>query len=120
MPGFKPSIIPGQGCEPDIIQLCVPGPCGLNADCIVTSLGEQCQCKPGLIGNPFTGCFQPNIPTDPCNPSPCGRNTHCTVNPGILQALCSCLPGMQGDPLSTEGMISIKEWFFLFTNLIEN
>ena len=120
MPGFKPSIIPGQGCEPDIIQLCVPGPCGLNADCIVTSLGEQCQCKPGLIGNPFTGCFQPNIPTDPCNPSPCGRNTHCTVNPGILQALCSCLPGMQGDPLSTEGMIYIKELFLLFKNSVEN
>ena len=104
LPGFKPSTV-GRGCEPDIIQLCVPGPCGLNADCIVTSLGEACECRPGFIGNPFTGCFPPTVPTDPCNPSPCGKNTQCTVNALVPQALCACLPGMQGDPLSPEGMI---------------
>ena len=102
LPGFKPSATPGAGCEPDVIQLCIPGPCGLNADCIVTSLGEACECRPGFIGNPFTGCFPPNIPVDPCNPSPCGRNTFCTVN-HLGQALCSCTIGMQGNPLSPEG-----------------
>ena len=94
---------PFPGCEPDIIQLCVPGPCGINADCIVTTLGENCQCKPGYIGNPFTGCLPPSIPTDPCNPSPCGKNTFCTVNQGIQQALCSCIPGMIGNPLDPSG-----------------
>ena len=101
LPGFRPRPIPGTGCEPDLIQLCVPGPCGLNADCLVTTLGEQCQCRPGFVGNPFTGCFPIGIEKDPCNPSPCGRNTRCTVNIG--QAFCECLPGMLGDPLSPAG-----------------
>ena len=32
LPGFRP--LPTGGCEPDIVQLCIPGPCGINADCI--------------------------------------------------------------------------------------
>ena len=74
----------------------------MNADCLVTSLGEACECRPGFTGNPFTGCFPPEIPSDPCNPSPCGRNTICTVN-HLGQALCTCLPGMLGNPLNPEG-----------------
>lgn len=42
------------------ISLCSPGPCGQGAVCQVTDLGEDCQCRPGTTGDPFTICQEPS------------------------------------------------------------
>merc|ERR1712106_85439 len=36
---------------------------------------------------------------DPCSPSPCGPGAECQVRGGS-QVLCSCPPGLKGDPIS--------------------
>lgn len=75
--------------------LCQPGPCGVNADCYVTGGTEQCFCKSGFIGDPYSACHAP--PTSPCIPNPCGPFAQCTVTPEG-HSLCLCPDGMAGDP----------------------
>ena len=102
--GYLPNPPPLNGCRlpPPKPQLCKPGPCGRNADCSVIGGREECTCRRGYNGNPYQACTTPKPPVDPCKPSPCGKYTKCEVN-SIGHALCSCLPGYEGDPLSPEG-----------------
>ncbi|XP_049942282.1 neurogenic locus notch homolog protein 1-like [Schistocerca serialis cubense] len=46
---------------------------------------------------------------DPCQPNPCGKNTNCRSTAG--RAVCSCLPGYRGSPLSSceKGECSVSE-----------
>lgn len=36
-----------------------PGVCGSRATCSVQRHRPNCQCQPGLIGDPFTACYPP-------------------------------------------------------------
>ncbi|KAF0298053.1 Neurogenic locus notch 1 [Amphibalanus amphitrite] len=83
-----------------------PGPCGSGAHCSVVNHITMCSCPEGYTGDPFSLCRpipvttpprQP-VPTNPCAPSPCGANAQCKDN-GLV-AVCSCLAGYQGDPVS--------------------
>lgn len=57
--------------------LCQPGPCGHNSDCYITGNTEQCFCKNGYQGDPYTACHQ--IPSNPCYPNPCGLSATCSI-----------------------------------------
>lgn len=57
--------------------LCQPGPCGHYADCYITGNTEQCFCKHGYQGDPYTACHQ--IPSNPCYPNPCGPSATCSI-----------------------------------------
>ncbi|KAK8736643.1 hypothetical protein OTU49_017434, partial [Cherax quadricarinatus] len=90
-PGFvgKPNTI--RGCEPPI-NPCVPSPCGDGALCD-PNRSPFCVCRPGLVGDPFTGC---KVPPPSCGPGICGQNAECYVRGNSL--LCRCLEGYDGDP----------------------
>lgn len=77
--------------------LCHPGPCGHYADCYIVEATEQCYCKPGYTGDPYTACH--NEPRNACFPNPCGPHALCTVTPQG-QSMCLCPDGMAGDPLN--------------------
>lgn len=93
---------PYRGCEiRDIpIELCKPGPCGQNADCYITNNHEECFCRSGYIGDPYSGCREP--PRSPCQPNPCGPGAECFVLPDGRSS-CRCPNGMGGDPTSPSG-----------------
>ncbi|CAB4059875.1 unnamed protein product [Lepeophtheirus salmonis] len=107
--GFIPVDVldPLAGChvpiEEPVISLCEPGPCGDNAECFISEVGEDCVCNQGFIGDPFFGCTAPPVepPKDPCQPSPCGKNTRCESNG--KDAICSCNRNYEGDPSSAAG-----------------
>lgn len=54
LPGFigHPNTI--RGCEPPV-NPCVPSPCGTGALCD-PNRSPFCFCRPGLVGDPYTGC----------------------------------------------------------------
>ncbi|KAI8442174.1 hypothetical protein MSG28_005781 [Choristoneura fumiferana] len=54
-------------------------------------------CPAGYTGDPFSACRVAD-PEEACHPSPCGLNTKCHV--ANNQAICTCLPGYRGSPLS--------------------
>lgn len=56
-------------------SLCLPGPCGANADCYIVGNKEQCYCKYGTFGDPYAGCGP--LSDDPCTPNPCGLGAMC-------------------------------------------
>lgn len=85
---------------PARVELCSPGPCGVNADCYVSGNQEECYCKPGYFGNAYSGCQLPAV--TPCQPNPCGPNAECRLALDN-QALCECAPGTSGDPTSALG-----------------
>lgn len=89
--------------------MCTPGPCGPNADCYVSDNQEQCYCKPGFTGNPYSGCQKE--PHSPCYPNPCGPNAICQVS-SQGQAICLCPDGLQGDPFGSKGMQIAFIFFF--------
>lgn len=92
---------PFRVCEnPVVTELCHPGPCGRNANCYVTNNLEQCYCKPGFIGDPYSGCREP--PRTVCEPSPCGPGAECSISPDG-QSMCRCPDGLGGDPTSLDG-----------------
>ena len=107
--GYVPLPRPHLGCtKPLEAILCNPGPCGRNADCEVSHAGEEkCHCRPGFTGDPWKSCIKVSESTgiiDPCVPSPCGRNTVCRPHhQKPRQAICDCLPGYHGDPISQVG-----------------
>lgn len=81
-------------------MLCSPGPCGVNSDCYVSSNQEQCYCRAGFIGNPYSGCRLE--PASPCVPNPCGPSAECVITPDG-QSMCQCPYGMGGDPTGPAG-----------------
>lgn len=82
---------------PDV--LCQPGPCGINADCYVSSNSEMCFCKTGYKGDPYIGC-KPHV--SPCIPNPCGPQAICSANYDN-QPICSCPEGSTGNPYDLNG-----------------
>lgn len=102
--GCKPECINDNECLPQLScvgQFCrdpCPGICGRNAECLVTNHYPICQCKPGMVGDPFKACRKddPIPPQNPCAPSPCGLNSLCRISDG--RPTCSCLPEMRGVP----------------------
>lgn len=80
--------------------LCTPGPCGINADCYISNNQEQCYCKHGFIGDPYTGCRLQ--PPNACVPNPCGPGAECIITLDG-HSMCQCPEGLGGDPTSSEG-----------------
>ncbi|XP_076030521.1 uncharacterized protein LOC143018869 isoform X2 [Oratosquilla oratoria] len=105
--------------EPPVLDynLCVPNPCGENADCEVGGRFDDerpvCSCQRGYFGDPLTYCeraecidnndcplnrnCQGTKCIDPCTLGKCGDRALCEVknhNP-----VCSCDRGFTGDPL---------------------
>lgn len=97
--------------RPAPVSLCIPSPCGPNADCRVVDSRPVCSCLAGMLGAPpncrpecvihqdcplHLACFG-NKCKDPCVGS-CGFNAQCNVQ--NHRPLCTCLPGFEGDPFS--------------------
>ena len=92
--------------DPCAFQSCVR-----NAQCIVVSHRARCECLPGTLGNPYTGCRRPECTSDqqcgfsqacrnercvPVCADACGRLAECrALN---HRASCMCPPGYTGDP----------------------
>ncbi|KAF0298054.1 Neurogenic locus notch 3 [Amphibalanus amphitrite] len=85
------------------------GVCGPNAQCNVVNHVPNCYCPADYQGDAFVSCELKPVTTpytpdkeppvaviNPCYPNPCGRNTECRE--AGERAVCSCLPGYQGDP----------------------
>lgn len=92
------------------------GVCGVATRCHVMNHTPICTCMDGLIGDPFTRCYEAPIPPsnliencstepifknviveedpiqDACNPSPCGSNALCR------NGECTCLQEYIGNP----------------------
>lgn len=85
-PPHKPCSTPSNPCQ--------PSPCGPNTECHIINGFHRCTCKSGYLGNPNTirGCKQP---ANPCIPNPCGPNALCDPKKA---SVCSCRPGLIGDP----------------------
>lgn len=98
---------PYRSClEPTLpLVLCQPGPCGINADCYVSNNQERCYCKPGFIGDAYSGCRLE--PYSPCLPNPCGPGAECILSPGG-QSMCRCPDGIAGDPTGTRGCFGFE------------
>ena len=91
---------------------CQPNPCGLNAQCRVSSDGTpSCSCLTGFIGSPPNcrpecvlnsdcdsqlACINQKC-RDPC-PGSCGAGAECRVVAHIPN--CLCPNGYEGDPFS--------------------
>ncbi|KAL1124694.1 hypothetical protein AAG570_001318, partial [Ranatra chinensis] len=106
-------------CRPfDKTDLCVPNPCGSNAECTPghDNTGRErpvCTCRPGFLGDPLAGCRRGECTTDQecrfdqncinyeCKPScsggQCGQGAQCNARNHV--AVCSCPPGYTGQPL---------------------
>lgn len=97
---FRACSMPQRGTD-----LCQPGPCGSNSECYVVSGREQCYCKSGFIGDPYTNCYR--SPHSPCDPNPCAVGAVCSASPSG-QPLCSCPDGMGGDPTSVGGCVGYE------------
>ncbi len=87
--------------------LCQPGPCGANADCYITGNTEQCFCKIGYQGDPYTACQL--IPPNACHPNPCGPLATCLIAPDgkcwALRYICKSLWfGIWGGPIVSENL----------------
>jgi hypothetical protein len=102
--GCKPECINDNECLSHLScvgQFCrdpCPGVCGRNAQCIVINHIPNCQCDPGMVGDPFKACRKEIISDNPnpCEPTPCGSNSLCRVIDS--RPTCSCLPEMIGIP----------------------
>lgn len=93
---------PFKQCSPPIVirELCKPGSCGKNADCYIANSREQCYCRSGYIGDPYSGCYEP--PRSVCEPNPCGPNAQCIIQENG-EPICYCPFGMGGDANSING-----------------
>jgi hypothetical protein len=95
-----------QCVETSIVQdLCKPGPCGRNAECYVVENREQCYCRQGYYGDPYTSCREPERSV--CNPNPCGPNAECLISPDG-RSMCACPDNMEGDPTSIQGCQKVE------------
>jgi len=95
----------------EVIQLCRPSPCGLNALCEERNQAAACKCLPEYFGDPYVECrpecvINSDCPrsracvnqkcVDPC-PGMCGHNALCAVFNHAPN--CECLPGYTGNPI---------------------
>lgn len=96
---------------PQVMNPCVPSPCGPNAQCQEYAGNARCTCLPDYIGVPprcrpectissecsaNAACIN-NKCVDPC-PGACGNNAQCSVVNHI--PICSCLQSYTGDPFT--------------------
>lgn len=94
----------------EILNPCLPSPCGSNAVCKERNGAGACSCSPEYIGNPYEGCrpecsLNSDCPSnkacirnkcqDPC-PGTCGANAVCQVINHIPS--CTCNLEYTGDP----------------------
>lgn len=101
----------------EIVNPCIPSPCGANAICRERNGAGSCVCLPDYLGNPYEGCRPECIYNsdctsnkacinqkckDPC-PGTCGHNANCHVVNHL--PTCTCINGYTGDP-------------FIFCNLL--
>lgn len=109
---------------------CQPSPCGPNSQCREVNGHAVCSCLTGFVGSPpscrpecmvSSDCAQDKACVnqkciDPC-PGTCGVNARCQVvnhNP-----ICSCPPGMSGDPFvrcvqqQSKNLFSVLSFTFL-------
>ncbi|XP_018012714.1 neurogenic locus notch homolog protein 1 isoform X2 [Hyalella azteca] len=112
--GCKPQCVSDFECPDDYRcrqtkceRVCVPGACGLNADCDARNHRAVCTCPKGYAGSPEVSCNKnlpvvranpPAPPPDPCFPSPCGDGAECRERDG--RAVCTCPYAYEGDPLT--------------------
>ncbi|XP_050544037.1 fibropellin-1 [Daktulosphaira vitifoliae] len=93
---------------------CSPNPCGTNTNCRVNNDRPVCSCLPGYFGNPLSICQRGecevnsdctnsrvcrNYKCEDVCAGQCGINAQCTARNHV--AVCSCLPGYNGDPSSS-------------------
>ena len=96
--------------QEDLVDPCIPSPCGPNSLCRIVNGQAVCTCKPEYTGPPpycrpectlsaecpiNRACINQKC-ENPC-PSPCGRNTICVVI--NHSPICTCQNGYTGDPL---------------------
>lgn len=92
-------------------QPCLPNPCGPNSQCRVNNEQAVCTCSPGYFGSPPNCRPECTVSSecplnracinlkceDPC-PGSCGLNANCDVI--NHSPICSCKPGLTGDPFT--------------------
>jgi hypothetical protein len=98
--------------QPQIVDPCLPTPCGPNSVCQVTNEKATCGCMANMIGTapncrpecvvnsdcPSNRACVNQKCTDPC-PGSCGFNADCRV--ANHQPVCACQPKFTGDPYSS-------------------
>ncbi|XP_066901827.1 neurogenic locus notch homolog protein 4 [Halyomorpha halys] len=110
---------PFVSCRPfDKTDLCVPNPCGTNAQCTPghDRTGKErpvCTCPPGYSGNALVHCRRGECSSDsecrydqvcdgyqclPACQNQCGTGAQCIARNHA--AVCSCPPGTTGQPLA--------------------
>lgn len=95
--------------EPQVLNPCVPSPCGPNSRCQVINESPSCSCLPEFLGSPpnckpecisnsecstHLACISQKC-RDPC-PGSCGPNSECRVISHT--PMCVCSYGFVGDP----------------------
>lgn len=110
----------------EYVTPCEPNPCGPNAECREQNNAGACFCKQGFEGNPYEvdrGCRRECEVNNDCqlnnacvrykciNPciNTCGTYAICTIDNHI--PVCTCPPGMTGDPFSQ--CVEIRKLFKL-------
>lgn len=110
---MKPFLAPPPiHVEPQIVNPCVPSPCGPNSQCRDVGSAPSCSCLPNFFGSPPNcrpectinsecssnlACINQKC-VDPC-PGSCGIIAECNVFNHI--PTCSCPEGYTGDPFSS-------------------
>lgn len=93
----------------EMVNHCVPSPCGPNSECVDVNNSSSCSCLPNYLGIPpycrpecvinsecsqSLACIHQKC-QDPCI-SACGTNANCVVSNHIPN--CYCLPETTGNP----------------------
>lgn len=97
--------------SPQIVNPCVPSPCGPYSECRDIGGAPGCSCRPGYIGTSPNcrpecvinaecprdkACFTEKC-RDPC-PGSCGAGAECSVVNHT--PICTCPAGYEGDPFT--------------------
>lgn len=106
--------------DEELVNPCVPSPCGPNSECIQTGISYHCSCLPNFEGSPPVcrrecstnddcpsnrACINYKC-KDPC-PGSCGNNAICTVR--LHSPMCSCAEQYTGDPFTACHILPIVE-----------
>ncbi|XP_065224570.1 uncharacterized protein LOC135848566 [Planococcus citri] len=96
-----------------VTNVCIPSPCGPNSECKQKDNRAICSCKKNQLDSPstcrFECVFNSECPQnkacigkkcqDPCaGNGMCGKNTSTTCEVENHVPICSCKPGLTGDP----------------------